>query len=287
MLALNPADVRVLSVGSNALFADGQHVRAMEWSQRALELNPDDTSALICGACLRIRLGLREQALVLLERVFEHGRGKRDWIENDPNCAISLGVVKLDERKYEQSEVYLKTARDGDPQAERAPSKSACLDHAEQLGDRSARDLGLTRVGVDLGKDRQAKRLEHFHPDLAGELHRLVAQLRGRVPCARRHLRLGVEEQAPGNVGIGPLSGLRGQRSPQSARLVVAVGSAQQERERDARRRQAHRQSDMPGPPAGGPVAVAIEGLLELQRTVEEVMLDTTRAREPDLCDRR
>ena len=76
MLALNPADVRALSIGSIALFADGQHVRAMEWSQRALELNPDDTSTLVCAACVRIRSGLREQALVLLERVFEHGRGK-------------------------------------------------------------------------------------------------------------------------------------------------------------------------------------------------------------------
>ena len=57
MLALNPADVRALSIGSIGLFADGQHVRAMEWSQRALELNPDDTSALVCAACVRIQVG--------------------------------------------------------------------------------------------------------------------------------------------------------------------------------------------------------------------------------------
>lgn len=85
ILALNPDDVRALSVGSLALFEDGQHVRGMEWSKKALELNPDDPSTLICGACLRIRAGQREQALALLERVFEHGRGKRDWIENDPD----------------------------------------------------------------------------------------------------------------------------------------------------------------------------------------------------------
>ena len=89
MLALNPADVRALSIGSIGLFADGQPVRAMEWSQRALELNPDDTSTLVCAACVRIRSGLREQALVLLERVFEHGRGKRDWIEHDPDYDTS------------------------------------------------------------------------------------------------------------------------------------------------------------------------------------------------------
>lgn len=96
VLALNPADVRALSIGSIALFADGQHTRAMEWSQRALELNPDDTSALVCGACVRIRSGLRAQALVLLERVFEHGRGKRDWIEHDPDYDTLRGDPRFE-----------------------------------------------------------------------------------------------------------------------------------------------------------------------------------------------
>ena len=96
MLALNPADVRALSIGSIALFADGQQVRAMEWSQRALELNPDDTSTLVCAACVRIKSGLREQALVLLERVFEHGRGKRDWIEHDPDYDTLRGDPRFE-----------------------------------------------------------------------------------------------------------------------------------------------------------------------------------------------
>jgi adenylate cyclase len=96
VLALNPADVRALSVGSLSLFEDGQHTRAIEWSQRALELNPDDTSTLICGACLRIRAGLREQALTLLERVFERGRGKRDWIEHDPDYETLRGNARFE-----------------------------------------------------------------------------------------------------------------------------------------------------------------------------------------------
>ena len=150
----------------------------------------------------------------------------------------------------------------------------------EQFGDLSARFLGLTLIGVDLGKDRQAERLEHLQPDLAGELHRLVAQLRGRFPGARRHLHLGAEEQAPDNVWIGAPCGLDGQRAPQGARLVVAVGSAEQECERDAGGRQAHRQTDVPGQPGRGRVVVTIEGLLELERTVEEVTPDTPRARE-------
>lgn len=83
MLALNPADGRVLSLGSGALHADGQVTRALEWSQRALELYPDDMSALINAACLKLKIGRREEALTHLEQAFGQGWGKRDWIEHD------------------------------------------------------------------------------------------------------------------------------------------------------------------------------------------------------------
>jgi adenylate cyclase len=84
-LVLNPLDGRALSLGSCALFHDGQKERAMEWSQRSLELYPDDLSALVNGACLRAKAGLKEEALELLERVFARGWGKRDWVEHDPD----------------------------------------------------------------------------------------------------------------------------------------------------------------------------------------------------------
>ena len=173
-----------------------------------------------------------------------------------------------------------------DPQAKDLPSEPACLDDLEQFGDRSARALGLTPVGVDLGENRQAKRLEHLQPDLPRKLDRLVAQLRRRVPCARCHLRLGSVEQAPDNVGVGPLCGLGSQLLPEGARFVVAVGPAEQKRERDARGRQAHRQTGVPGPAAGSRVAVAVKGLLQLARTIEKVMADATGARERALRDR-
>jgi adenylate cyclase len=57
----------------------------MEWSERSLALYPDDMGTLINGACLRARLGRKEEALDLLERVFARGWGKRDWIEHDPD----------------------------------------------------------------------------------------------------------------------------------------------------------------------------------------------------------
>lgn len=85
LLALNADDGRVLSLGSIALFNDGQQERAMEWSRRSLELYPHEVSILINGACLRARAGLKNDALELLERVFGHGWGKRDWVEHDPD----------------------------------------------------------------------------------------------------------------------------------------------------------------------------------------------------------
>jgi adenylate cyclase len=87
-LVLNPRDGRALSLGAGALFHDGQRARAMEWSQRSLELYPDDVGTLVNAACLRAKAGLKEEALEFLERVFARGWGKRGWVEQDPDYDI-------------------------------------------------------------------------------------------------------------------------------------------------------------------------------------------------------
>ncbi|HKU16639.1 MAG TPA: winged helix-turn-helix domain-containing protein [Steroidobacteraceae bacterium] len=88
ILALNPADGRALSMAPLALFNEGDVERAMQWSRRAVELYPDDLSALINCACLNLRTGNTEAALDVLERVFGRGWGKRDWVEHDPDYDI-------------------------------------------------------------------------------------------------------------------------------------------------------------------------------------------------------
>lgn len=85
MLVLNPLDARALSLGSGALFDDGQKARALEWSRKAIELRPDDVGSLLNGACLFAKSGQKAEALDLLERVFARGWGKRDWVEHDPD----------------------------------------------------------------------------------------------------------------------------------------------------------------------------------------------------------
>jgi TolB-like protein/tetratricopeptide (TPR) repeat protein len=85
ILALNPLEGRALAVGALALYEDGDVERAVEWSNRAVSLYPDDLSALLNNACLKLRSGLHEEALDILERFFGHGQGKRDWVEHDPD----------------------------------------------------------------------------------------------------------------------------------------------------------------------------------------------------------
>jgi len=91
ILVLNPHDGRALSLGSGGLVDDGQTERALEWSGKALALFPEDTSALVNIACVHSRLGQRDEALNLLERVFARGCGRRDWVENDPDYANLRG----------------------------------------------------------------------------------------------------------------------------------------------------------------------------------------------------
>jgi adenylate cyclase len=91
ILALNPLDGRALSLGSGALFEDGQRERAKQWSQRALKLYPDDVCALVNAACLHLKVGEKEAALEVLERVFGRGLGKRDWVEHDSDYDILRG----------------------------------------------------------------------------------------------------------------------------------------------------------------------------------------------------
>jgi non-specific serine/threonine protein kinase len=84
-LELNPIDVRALSLGPCALLDDGQEERALEWTRRSIQLYPDEMTTLVNAACLHARLGMKEEALTFLERVFARGWGKKDWIAHDPD----------------------------------------------------------------------------------------------------------------------------------------------------------------------------------------------------------
>jgi TolB-like protein/Flp pilus assembly protein TadD len=85
LLELNPQNARVLSLISGALRYDGQPQRALEWVTRAEQLFPDDLAVVINSALVRAQLGLKQEALDRLERMFGKGWGKKEWIDNDPD----------------------------------------------------------------------------------------------------------------------------------------------------------------------------------------------------------
>jgi TolB-like protein/Flp pilus assembly protein TadD len=84
-LVLNPHDGRAMSLGALYLLEEGQAERAVQWSDRALDLYPTDMSSLGNGACLQAKLGHTDRAIALLERVSAQGWGQRDWLERDPD----------------------------------------------------------------------------------------------------------------------------------------------------------------------------------------------------------
>jgi TolB-like protein/Flp pilus assembly protein TadD len=85
IVEMNPSNGRALSFGAGSLIEVGQVERGLEWSRRAAELYPDDMGVIINAACHRLRLGRKEEALDLLERMFGKGWGKKDWVEKDPD----------------------------------------------------------------------------------------------------------------------------------------------------------------------------------------------------------
>ena len=88
VLKLNPTDARALSLGSGALFEEGQVERAFEWSKKSMEFHPDDMTSVVNAVCLHAKAGQKEEALALLEHAVARGWGKRDWIEHDSDYDI-------------------------------------------------------------------------------------------------------------------------------------------------------------------------------------------------------
>src|SRR4051812_10530291 len=85
LLELNPQNARVLSLIAGALMYDEQQERAHEWVTRAERLFPDDMAVVINSALIHTHLGLKQEALDRLERMFGKGWGKKGWIDQDPD----------------------------------------------------------------------------------------------------------------------------------------------------------------------------------------------------------
>ena len=109
------------------------------------------------------------------------------------------------------------------------------LQNREEVGDLRARLLDLTPVGVNLGANGQAKRLEPALAALISGFRRLVAKPDRRVPFTGVRFDLRQLKQPPADFRILPLDGLGDQLSPYAACLVTTIGSTKLKREHVSR----------------------------------------------------
>lgn len=84
-LALDPGETRALYLGANGLIALGEHERAMEWLEKALEIEPDEPMLLYNAGCIYALAGQTENSLDCLERSVDAGLRQRGWFVNDSN----------------------------------------------------------------------------------------------------------------------------------------------------------------------------------------------------------
>jgi non-specific serine/threonine protein kinase len=82
-LRLNPGNVRALYLGAGALIKAGFTERGLEWTNRALKIEPDEPSVLYNVACVYTTLGKIEQAIDLLEKSMTKGSDRVGWIKVD------------------------------------------------------------------------------------------------------------------------------------------------------------------------------------------------------------
>jgi serine/threonine protein kinase/tetratricopeptide (TPR) repeat protein len=82
-IEVHPDDPRALYLGATILVRMGDRERGFEWAKRALEIDPEETSILYNVACVYSLLGRTEEAIGLLTKVMEHGIFYKNWAAKD------------------------------------------------------------------------------------------------------------------------------------------------------------------------------------------------------------
>ncbi len=86
-LELNPDDVRAVYMKSGTLLGLGETDSAVDWTERALAMDPEEPSVLYNVACNYALLDEPAKAIDCLEKAFRQGFGHKEWIERDPDFA--------------------------------------------------------------------------------------------------------------------------------------------------------------------------------------------------------
>ncbi len=86
-LELNPDDARALCLSAGAPAVLGQRDRALEWAQRAYDIDSSDSGVLYNVACVYALGGMTDKALEYLDQAIQNGFGHREWLDNDTDLA--------------------------------------------------------------------------------------------------------------------------------------------------------------------------------------------------------
>jgi serine/threonine protein kinase/Flp pilus assembly protein TadD len=82
-IEIHPDDPRALYFGAGILARIGDQGRSVDWARRALAIDPEETSILYNVACVYALLGRSEDALNCLGKVMEHGTFYKNWAAKD------------------------------------------------------------------------------------------------------------------------------------------------------------------------------------------------------------
>ncbi len=82
-LEFHPDDVRALYLAANALVALGHWDRGLEWTRRALSIEPHEPMLLYNAACIYCIAGKPEEAIGFLEEAVRRGFSNTGWLQND------------------------------------------------------------------------------------------------------------------------------------------------------------------------------------------------------------
>jgi len=93
-LDLNPDDARALNLGATIWSNLGQHEKALEWARRSLVIDKEDPQLLYNVACVYAIEGMKDDAIMTLERAIDKGYGHKEWIEHDSD----LNSLRSDKR---------------------------------------------------------------------------------------------------------------------------------------------------------------------------------------------
>jgi adenylate cyclase len=80
---LHPDDARALYLGAGILCQLGERSRGVEWAQRALTMDPEETSILYNVGCVYALAGEAEKAIDCLEKATDRGNWYKGWAQQD------------------------------------------------------------------------------------------------------------------------------------------------------------------------------------------------------------